>query len=108
MTFSKASCSSILRLYLIIVSCIAFQCNADHNHTSTLVIDASDGSGRPIPNTLFGIFFEVGNCYGASSTITHILKKLNITKLYKLKKGYGTFYVIDILMTRLIWILFCI
>ncbi|XP_073222179.1 alpha-L-arabinofuranosidase 1-like isoform X2 [Cicer arietinum] len=64
MTFSKASCSSILRLYLIIVSCIAFQCNADHNHTSTLVIDASDGSGRPIPNTLFGIFFEEINHAG--------------------------------------------
>jgi hypothetical protein len=42
------------------MSCVALQCNnANANQTSTLVVDASDGSGRPIPKTLFGIFFEV-------------------------------------------------
>ncbi|KAL5059093.1 hypothetical protein RYX36_030697 [Vicia faba] len=56
MTSSKASCS-FLRIYLIIVSCLAFQCNAD-DQISTLFVNASHGSGRPIPNTLFGIFFE--------------------------------------------------
>ncbi|CAI8613751.1 unnamed protein product [Vicia faba] len=62
MTSSKASCS-FLRIYLIIVSCLAFQCNAD-DQISTLFVNASHGSGRPIPNTLFGIFFEEINHAG--------------------------------------------
>ncbi|WJX78060.1 aspartate-semialdehyde dehydrogenase-like protein [Trifolium repens] len=66
MTCSKSNCS-FLRVYLIIImSCVALQCNnANANQTSTLVVDASDGSGRPIPKTLFGIFFEEINHAGA-------------------------------------------
>ncbi|XP_058750656.1 alpha-L-arabinofuranosidase 1-like [Vicia villosa] len=62
MSFSKASCS-FLRIYLIIVSCVAFHCNAA-DQISTLFVNASHGSGRPIPNTLFGIFFEEINHAG--------------------------------------------
>lgn len=66
MTFSKAS-STFLRIYLIIISCVAaFQCNAA-DRISTLVVNASHGSGRPIPNTLFGVFFEVENYYAANN-----------------------------------------
>ncbi len=61
MIISKSSCS-FLRLCLIIVSFVAFQCNADANQASTLVVNA--GSGRPIPNTLFGIAFEEINRAG--------------------------------------------
>ncbi|CAK8542996.1 unnamed protein product [Lathyrus sativus] len=60
MTFPKASCS-FLRICLICV--VAFQCNAA-DQISTLVVNASRGSGRPIPNTLFGIFFEEINHAG--------------------------------------------
>lgn len=80
MTFSKASCS-FLRIYLIIVSCVAFHCNAA-DQISTLFVNASHGSGRPIPNTLFGIFFEVHNYYyyyyGANNNKARL-------------KDYGTF-----------------
>jgi len=58
MTFSKA-CSSFLWIYLIIVSFVAFQCNADGSPISTLVVNAAQG--RPMPNTLFGVFYEVRN-----------------------------------------------
>jgi len=54
MIFTKACCS-FLWTYLVIGACCAYA-----NQTSTLVVDASDLSGRPIPDTLFGIFFEVG------------------------------------------------
>jgi alpha-N-arabinofuranosidase len=74
MTCSKSNCS-FLRVYLIIImSCVALQCNnANANQTSTLVVDASDGSGRPIPKTLFGIFFEVRDYYHQSLYSKHIL-----------------------------------
>ncbi|XP_027351116.1 alpha-L-arabinofuranosidase 1-like [Abrus precatorius] len=65
MIFLKGYCS-FLWLYLIIVTCLALQCYADANQTSTLVVDASNNaSGRPIPHTLFGIFFEEINHAGA-------------------------------------------
>lgn len=31
------------------------------NQTTKLIVDASGKSGRPIPETLFGIFFEVNH-----------------------------------------------
>ncbi|KAG5072051.1 hypothetical protein JHK86_007262 [Glycine max] len=63
MIFSK-SCS-FLGLYLVIVACLVLQCCAYANQTSTtLVVDASK-SGRQIPDTLFGIFFEEINHAGA-------------------------------------------
>ncbi|AES81080.2 putative non-reducing end alpha-L-arabinofuranosidase [Medicago truncatula] len=62
MVFSK-SCCSFFRLCLIIVSFVAFQCNADGNQTSTLVVNAGS-AGRPIPNTLFGISLEEVNRAG--------------------------------------------
>ncbi|TKY62768.1 Alpha-L-arabinofuranosidase 1 [Spatholobus suberectus] len=58
-------CYSFLRLYLVIVACLAFQGCSYANQTSTLVVDASNSSGRPIPDTLFGIFFEEINHAGA-------------------------------------------
>jgi len=74
MVFSK-SCCSFFRLCLIIVSFVAFQCNADGNQTSTLVVNAGS-AGRPIPNTLFGISLEVGNYYA------HIFK-IKYNKAFK-------------------------
>jgi len=59
MIFTKACCS-FLWTYLVIGACFAFRCYADANQTSTLVVDVSD-SGRQIPDTLFGIFFEVAH-----------------------------------------------
>jgi len=57
----KALCNVSL-LQLFIVLCLVFQCFATRRHAdlrTTLVVDASDATGRPIPETLFGIFFEV-------------------------------------------------
>lgn len=52
----------VFMLQLFIVVCLLVQCfdakvHADLN--ATLVVDASLASGRPIPDTLFGLFFEV-------------------------------------------------
>ena len=63
MGFLKISCNVIL-LHIFIVIGLAFQCSAiqaDANQTATLLVDASDASGRKIPDTFFGIFFEVSN-----------------------------------------------
>lgn len=58
MIFPKACCS-FLWIYLVTEACFSvLTCYADQ--ASTLVVDASDSSGRPIPDTLFGVFFEVG------------------------------------------------
>lgn len=62
-------CCSFLGLYLVIVACLAFQGCAHANQTSNLLVDASNSSGRPIPDTLFGIFFEVGKDYGVSQEL---------------------------------------
>ncbi|XP_020218716.1 alpha-L-arabinofuranosidase 1 [Cajanus cajan] len=63
---SKASCSvSLLQLFIVV--CLVFQCFAK-NHadlSTTLIVNASDASGKPIPETLFGIFFEEINHAGA-------------------------------------------
>lgn len=41
---------------------IVFQiCSADANPISTLAVDGSGGSGRRIPDTFFGAFFEANN-----------------------------------------------
>lgn len=48
-------------LFVVAICCI-HQCMSSDVYSSevlTLHIDASDGSGKKIPDTLFGIFFEV-------------------------------------------------
>ncbi|BAT85063.1 hypothetical protein VIGAN_04255700 [Vigna angularis var. angularis] len=63
MIFPKACCS-FLWIYLVTEACFSvLTCYA--NQASTLVVDASESSGRPIPDTLFGIFFEEINHAGA-------------------------------------------
>ncbi|XP_014491305.1 alpha-L-arabinofuranosidase 1 isoform X2 [Vigna radiata var. radiata] len=60
----KALCNvSLLQLFIVLL-CLVFQCFATDLRT-TLVVDASDATGRPIPETLFGIFFEEINHAGA-------------------------------------------
>ncbi|OIW03236.1 hypothetical protein TanjilG_08398 [Lupinus angustifolius] len=67
MGLSKASCSvSLLQLFIVVflvVQCSAKKKGAELN--TTLIVDASDASGRLIPETLFGIFFEEINHAGA-------------------------------------------
>lgn len=65
MDFSKACCSF---LWLIVAYNLVSQCSADVNKTSTLVVDLTSAGdlkpiGRPIPETLFGVFYEVGKGY---------------------------------------------
>ncbi|WRX23813.1 Alpha-L-arabinofuranosidase [Theobroma cacao] len=67
MGYHKVPCS-VLFLFLFISVCFSYQCLADGveaNQTAQLLIDASEGSGHPIPDTLFGIFFEEINHAGA-------------------------------------------
>ncbi|EOY08923.1 Alpha-L-arabinofuranosidase 1 [Theobroma cacao] len=67
MGYHKVPCS-VLFLFLFISVCFSYQCLADGveaNQTGQLLIDASEGSGHPIPDTLFGIFFEEINHAGA-------------------------------------------
>ncbi|KAE8697752.1 Alpha-L-arabinofuranosidase 1 [Hibiscus syriacus] len=66
MGYSKLPCC-VLFLCLFISSCIPNRSLADEveNLTAKLFIDASEHSGHPIPQTLFGIFFEEINHAGA-------------------------------------------
>ncbi|BBH07018.1 alpha-L-arabinofuranosidase 1 [Prunus dulcis] len=63
------SCKSphvVLLLYVMV--CIVYQSFAfgvDTNQTAKLLVDASEASGRPISETMFGIFFEEINHAGA-------------------------------------------
>jgi hypothetical protein len=53
---------SVLLLYFFVGNFFVPQCFAngvDANQTAWLFVNASDASARPIPKTLFGIFFEV-------------------------------------------------
>ncbi|AES81079.1 putative non-reducing end alpha-L-arabinofuranosidase [Medicago truncatula] len=67
MGFSKDSCCvfmlQLLIVVYLVVQCFDVQVQADLN--ATLVVDASQASGRRIPETLFGIFFEEINHAGA-------------------------------------------
>lgn len=59
--------SSIL-LFFLVASCILYQSYAyadNSNETAWLLVDASEGSARKIPQTLFGVFFEEINHAGA-------------------------------------------
>lgn len=54
--------SPIVALYAVFLICISTKhgaCDLDGNKSAILAIDASAQSGRKIPDTLFGIFFEV-------------------------------------------------
>ncbi|CAL9024601.1 unnamed protein product [Prunus brigantina] len=56
----------VLLLYVLV--CFVYQSFAigvDTNQTAKLLVDASEASGRPISETLFGIFFEEFNNAGA-------------------------------------------
>ncbi|KAK8705385.1 hypothetical protein V6N13_048988 [Hibiscus sabdariffa] len=67
MGYCKLPCS-VLVLCLFIGSCLLNQSLAGEvqgNLTAKLFIDASERSGHPIPQTLFGIFFEEINHAGA-------------------------------------------
>ncbi|XP_021831352.1 alpha-L-arabinofuranosidase 1-like isoform X1 [Prunus avium] len=63
------SCKSphvVLLLYVLV--CFVYQSFAfgvDTNQTAKLLVDASEASGRPLSETLFGIFFEEINHAGA-------------------------------------------
>ncbi|PPD88581.1 hypothetical protein GOBAR_DD14470 [Gossypium barbadense] len=66
MGYCKAPC--VFLLCLFISFCLPRQLLADEvdkNLTAQLFIDASEQSSRPIPQTLFGIFFEEINHAGA-------------------------------------------
>ncbi|XP_078152014.1 alpha-L-arabinofuranosidase 1-like isoform X1 [Carex rostrata] len=60
--------SPIVALYAVFLICISTKhgaCDLDGNKSAILAIDASAQSGRKIPDTLFGIFFEEINHAGA-------------------------------------------
>lgn len=66
MAFCKVPSCGVLLLFFFIETCFLFQCFAaevEVNQTARLLVDASQG--RPIPETLFGIFFEEINHAGA-------------------------------------------
>jgi len=56
---------SVCVLSFLLGSCFVYQslrvvdAQEDPKPAVTLQVDASNGGGRPIPETLFGIFFEV-------------------------------------------------
>lgn len=54
MASSKASFVA----FLLILFFVAFQCSADVNQTSTLVVDVGS-TEKPIPKKILGVFFEV-------------------------------------------------
>ncbi|KAE8125091.1 hypothetical protein FH972_019926 [Carpinus fangiana] len=59
---------SVILLYFFLGNFFVPQCFAigvDANQTALLVVNASEASARPIPETLFGIFFEEINHAGA-------------------------------------------
>ncbi|CAM8965161.1 unnamed protein product [Rhodiola kirilowii] len=59
---------SVLAPFLFVVVCCINQClsfDAYSNETLRLHVDASQGSGQKIPDTLFGIFFEEINHAGS-------------------------------------------
>lgn len=61
MGFHKDPCYGLL-FYICIGFCLAPQCFTNEVHadqTAELTVNASDAAGRSIPETLFGIFFEV-------------------------------------------------
>ncbi|XP_048137552.1 alpha-L-arabinofuranosidase 1-like isoform X2 [Rhodamnia argentea] len=63
----KASSSKVF-IDVFISICFVWQSFAlevDKNQTAQLFVNASEGAGRPIPETLFGIFFEEINHAGA-------------------------------------------
>ncbi|KAI5317002.1 hypothetical protein L3X38_036709 [Prunus dulcis] len=63
---SRKSPHVVLLLYVLV--CFVYQSFAigvDTNQTAKLLVDASEASGRPISETLFGIFFEEINHAGA-------------------------------------------
>ncbi|KAF3327211.1 alpha-L-arabinofuranosidase 1-like protein [Carex littledalei] len=60
--------SPIIALYAVFLICISTKhgaCDLEGNKSVILAIDASAQSGRKIPDTLFGIFFEEINHAGA-------------------------------------------
>lgn len=61
MGFRKDTCYRLV-FCICIGFCLTSQCFADEVYayqTAQLLVNASDAVGKPIPETLFGIFFEV-------------------------------------------------
>lgn len=61
MGFRKDPCYCLL-LYICIGFWSASQCSANEvkaDQTAQMIVNASDAAGRSMPETLFGIFFEV-------------------------------------------------
>lgn len=61
MGFCKDPCYGLV-FYVFIGFCLTSQCFGDEVYAyqpAKLLVNASDAAGRPIPETLFGIFFEV-------------------------------------------------
>jgi len=91
MIFPKACCS-FLWIYLLTGACFSvLTCYA--NQASTLVVDASDSSERPIPDTLFGIFFEVGVLMSQTRGLFKFLNRVSFHSccyiILKLVSFYG-------------------
>lgn len=65
---SRHSIHHVLLLVLFGLSALC-QCSAtgvEANQTAVLLVNASEASARRIPDTLFGIFFEVSLIFGCS------------------------------------------
>ncbi|XP_021901188.1 alpha-L-arabinofuranosidase 1-like isoform X1 [Carica papaya] len=68
MSSCKAASSFSSFLCFFLGACCVYQCFAlevGANVTARLIVDASQGASRPMPETLFGIFFEEINHAGA-------------------------------------------
>lgn len=62
MGFHGAHCGGLLLIVLVVNCCSLPRCSATGlaaNQEATLLVSASESTGRTIPFTLFGMFFEV-------------------------------------------------
>ncbi|KAF3327213.1 alpha-L-arabinofuranosidase 1-like protein [Carex littledalei] len=69
--------SQFVVIYALLVICITANygvCELKANKTATLTVDASSQSGRKIPDTLFGIFFEEINHAGAGGIWSELVR----------------------------------
>ncbi|XP_058079967.1 alpha-L-arabinofuranosidase 1 isoform X2 [Magnolia sinica] len=60
-----STCVLFYALFVLCALCRSFVSGEGANQTAKLIVDASGQLGRPIPETLFGIFFEEINHAGA-------------------------------------------
>ncbi|XP_027351122.1 alpha-L-arabinofuranosidase 1-like [Abrus precatorius] len=62
------------KIFLLCLVCCASGCFGDATQISTLVVDGSKGSGRQIPDTFFGAFFEEINHAGAGGLWAELVR----------------------------------